>query len=152
MSDINDEEYTTLDNAGISVTLPSLKKWKSSSFYDYENQIIDYESLDSLNDSIKSARIALFKLTDAINQYERKEVDAKTEYEREWRRAYMRSNEKTDTARKARADLLCEQFEDPLIVNGQVKTELTRLSNSIRLELQTLQALGNNLRQQLKME
>lgn len=153
MSENHDDETTlSFDEAVASVSMPDLIKWKASRFYDYENQIADYESLDRLSDSVNAARIALFKITETINKYERLETEAKTRYDREWRRVYVLSNEKTDTARKNRADLMCEQYEDDMITNGQVKSELLRLSNSIRLELQTLQSIGNNLRQQLKME
>lgn len=151
MSDFDGEEYTDGVNS-ISFTMPKFKQWRTGRFYDYENQIADYSSLEELNDSIKEARIALFKVNETINQYERKAEEAKVRYGREWRREYMKAADKTDAGKKARADLMCERHEDDMIVNNQVKTELVRLSNSLRLELQTLQSLGNNLRQQLKME
>lgn len=151
-----EDDYTSEDPIAesdvVSYTLPQIKKWKSSKFYDYENEIFDYEQIEQLNSAIRSARYALFEITDKINDYERAEKLAKTKYDREWRRAYLNSNERTESAKKARADLLCEELENNVIVFEQVRGELARLSNSIRLELQTLQALGNNLRQQIKME
>lgn len=152
MSDY-DEERVSMDQPGLaSINMPKLKKWGISSFYDYVNKIVDYESLESLNTNIKAARMALFQTTDAINKYERLETESKTQYNREWRRAYIQSAERTDTAKKTRADLVCETYEDDVIVNGQVKSELLRVSAALRIELNTLEALGNNLRQQLKME
>lgn len=132
-------------------TVPSMKKMTVSQFYDYENQIVDYEDLKDLNEAISSARSALFQLTDQINKAERIETRAKTAYNRAWRRAYMSSSEKTDQGRKSRADLACEHLEDDLIVASQVKSELIRSCNSVRMELQTLQTVASNFRQQIKM-
>lgn len=155
MSEFDNDDFSEVPVAEsdvVSYTVPNIKKWKSSRFYDYETEIYDYEQIEQLNSAINAARKALFEITDKINDYERVEKISKTKYEREWRRAYLGSNEKTESAKKARSDLLCEELENNVIVYEQVRGELIRLSNSIRLELQTLQALGNNLRQQLKVE
>lgn len=136
----------------VEYSVPTLKNWKTEKFYHYKSAIFDYENIVDLNSSINSARQALFEVNDAINVYERREVKAKAIYDREHRRKYISSNEKTESAKKARADLQCEDLEDDVIVYGQIKSELYRLSNTLRLELQTLQSIGNNLRQQIKME
>ena len=136
----------------VHFTVPKLRQWNSSQLYAYNDISADYESIEELNSAINKARKALFEINDKINGAERQERIAKTKYEREHRRAYLGSNEKTEAARKARADLLCEELENDTIIYEQVRGELVRMSNAIRLELQTLQSLGNNIRQQLKME
>lgn len=148
----SDDEETVDASEVVRYSVPKMKQWNSSRFYDYTNIVSDYESIEELNSAINSARTALFEINDKINSAERNERIAKTKYDREHRRAYLSSNEKTESARKARADLLCEELENDAIVFEQVRGELVRMSNAIRLELQTLQALGNNIRQQLKME
>lgn len=145
-------EFSREASEVISYELPEFRNWSSKNFYDYEHEIVDYEDLEKLNQAIRSARLALFQITDKINSCERVERLAKTEYERKHRRAYLQSKQKTETAKKAMADLECEDLEDKAIVYEQLRQELTRMSNSIRLELQTLQTLGNNIRQQMKME
>lgn len=151
MSDTdNEKDSGSYDRA--TIILPKLKKWSQKKYYDYENEIVDYESLENLNRSVNQARLALFKVADMTNHYERLEKEAKLKYERAYRRAYLSSSEKTETAKKARAELQCEDLENEYISHEQVKTELIRMSNTLRLELQTLQAVGNNLRQQIKME
>lgn len=135
----------------ISITLPELKEWSVTKLYDYRSQISDYEDLASLSTATNAARVALFRVTDQINQYERTERTAKLNYERAYRRAYLASMEKTEAMKKMRAELSCEALENEYVVAEQVKNELIRLSHSLRLELQTLQAVGNNLRQQMKM-
>lgn len=152
MSENDDvEEMKSIDEVG-SYQIPRFKGYKSSHFYDYETQIFDYEHLEDLNKAIKNARLALFEITDKINDAERKEKTCKVEYERAHRRAYLKATQKTEKDRRSYADLQCEHLEDNAIVYEQVRLDLVRISNSIRLELQTLQALGNNIRQQIKME
>lgn len=133
-------------------SLPSFKKWDTNRYYDYVGQVVDYESLEELNTSIREARFALFRVMEDINLFERQEKTAKAHYERQHRRAYMSASGRTEAIRRAAADLQCENLENDAMVFEQARLELTRLSNTLRLELQTLQALGNNLRQQMKME
>lgn len=152
-----DENNDFLNEAGsiedsISISVPQFRNWNPTEFYDYESEIFDYEKLEELNKSTNSARLGLFQITDKINTIERHEKAARLAYERSHRRAYMRSSQKTEAARKAHADLQCEQLEDKYVVLEQVKQELLRNSHAIRKELEVLQAIGNNLRQQLKVE
>lgn len=149
---MSEETENTSQYSKTGITLPTFKKWSQSTYYDYQSQVVDYESLEHLNTAITAARLALFKVADMINNYERLERESKLSYEREYRRAYLASTEKTDTAKKARAELLCEELENEWLMNEQVRIELVRMSNSLRIDLQTLSAIGNNLRQQMKME
>lgn len=133
------------------IELPDLLRWSTEKLYNYKENISNYD-LETLGNAINSARLALFRVTDQINKYERLEKLAKVEYDRSMRREYLSSMEKTDSLRRARASLACESLENEFIKNEQMKIELLRLSNSLRLELQTLQSIGNNIRQQMKME
>ena len=132
--------------------LPVLTQWSAKQIYDYSAQISDYEDLVQLGHSITAARVALFKITEKINEYERKEKEARIKYERAYRRAYLESIEKTETLKRHRAELSCEGLENDVVGAEQLKNELIRMSHSLRIELQTLQTVGNNMRQQMKME
>lgn len=134
-----------------SITLPDYKAWSAKKIYDFENEITDYESLEDLNRTINQARIALFKTTESINKYDRAESEAKLAYDRAWRREFLKSTAKTETEKRNRASLMCEDLENDWLMQHQIKEELIRLSHTLRLELQTLQALGNNIRQQMKV-
>lgn len=133
-------------------TLPNLQDWDTRQLYDHSKQIADYEDLHQLGMAITAARVALFSVTQKINVYERKEKEAKIKYDRAYRRAYLKSIEKTEAMKKMRAELACEELENDYIFAEQLKSELNRMAYSLRIELQTLQAIGNNLRQQMKME
>lgn len=135
-----------------SIELPELKTWSVSQIYDFSQQISDYETLSDLGAAINAARVALFRLTDKINEYERREKEAKMRYDRAYRRAYLASVEKTEAQKRLRAELACEELENEYVVAEQLKNELNRTAYTLRLELQTMQAIGNNLRQQMKME
>jgi len=153
-SPTSDDEITDLEAETVNakITLPNFKNWNIGRIYDFSNQIADYEDLASLGASINAARVGLFMTTQRINEVERKEREAKLKYEREYRRAFIVSMEKTDARKRMRAEIACEEYENDHLVLLQMKEELTRLSNTLRLELQTLQSIGNNLRQQMKME
>lgn len=135
-----------------SISLPDLKDWDTKRLYDYAAQINDYDDLAELGAAINAARVALFRVTEQINRYERKEKSAKIKYDRAYRREYLASVEKTEAMKKMRAELACEELENEYLSHEQLKIEMNRMSYALRLELQTLQAIGNNLRQQMKME
>lgn len=143
------EEESSL--TGVSISLPKFYKWKVGAIYDYDGMIVDYENLDDLARATNKARRALFVITDKLNEYERKEKLSKLAYDREYRREYLTSSEKTESAKRARAELKCEELENEWQTYVQLNSELTRLSHSMRQELQILQSIGNNLRQQLKI-
>jgi len=147
-----DNESTPTERLGReSIELPKFKSWQAKSVYDFETEIVDYESLEDLNRTINQARLALFKTTESINKYERLEREAKLNYDRAHRRELLKSTAKTADERRARSDLMCEDLENDWLLQSQIKDELVRFSHTLRLELQTLQALGNNLRQQIRV-
>lgn len=147
------EEKSTqdLDLSRDSIQIPQFKDWKISKVYNYDEEVVDYETIEDLNRTINQARLALFKTTEIISKYERAERTAKIEYERAHRRELLKSTAKTADERRARADLMCEDLENEWLMQAQIKDELVRFSHSLRLELQTLQALGNNIRQQMRV-
>lgn len=149
---MTEEEYDDLPEFSSSkIILPDLLSWNSRSLYDYVEHIVDYEDLEKLGNAINNARLSLFKVTEKINEYDRKALLAKTAYEREYRRRYLTSNAKTDTQRKIRAELMCENLENDVLTYTQTKIELSRQANLLRTELETLQTISNNIRQQIKM-
>jgi hypothetical protein len=149
MTSTDNDEPGTYDRA--SITLPDFKNWSATKVYDYENEVVDYETLEKLNSTIRQARLALFKTTESINKYDRLETTAKTNYDRAFRREFLSSTAKTEAEKRMRAALKCEDLENDWLVQQQIGEELVRLSHTLRLELQSLQGLGNNIRQQMKV-
>lgn len=144
------EEKVGPQEAHHFIELPKYTNWSVSSIYDFENQVTDYNTLAELETSIRAARIALFKTTDKLNKAERQESKHKLIYARKYRREFLQSQEKTQEARKIRAELRCEEEENEWLKWSQLTKELVRLSNALRTELQSLQTTANNLRQQMR--
>lgn len=142
-SDFNDDVEDALE--------PKFVNWSVKQVYDYKEQIVDYEDLSSLGVATNAARMALFTITEKINKVERQEKAAKMAYDRAYRRAYITSVEKTEAAKRMRAELTCEGLENELVHFEQLKAELNRVGHTLRMELQALQSVGNNLRQQMKI-
>ena len=148
MSDDNDE----LQGSGrYSIDIPDFREWEISKYYDYSDLSADFNDLHALNSQTAAARVALFKLTETINKAERKAKQAKTIYERNYRRRYIESSEKTETAKKINAEILVEDLENRYMYYEQLAAELNRAHYAVRQELAALQAVGNNLRQQIKV-
>lgn len=119
--------------------------------YDFEENIHDYESMEEVSRALNNARLALFKINERINQYDRAAAAAKLKYDRVYRRYYLSgAGIKPESERKLRAELKSEKFEDEFIVNQQYKDELNRTANALRIELSALQAISNNVRAQVR--
>lgn len=130
---------------------PDFTKWRVKKLYDYESVAASYEGLEELEQAINAARKAMFLLTEKINEYERKEREAKMYYDRSYRQEFMASNEKTDSAKRIRAEIKCEQLENEWAQLDQLKKELIRTAQTLNTEIAMLQTMGHNLRQQMKM-
>lgn len=130
---------------------PNFVEIETREFFDYDAEVVDYEHLRDVNRTINRARHALFKVVQQINEYERLEAEKKDLYDKKHRRAYLTSTERTDAARRARADLYTEDLENDWIACKQAKNELSRIANTLREDLRSLQGLSHNIRQQLKM-
>lgn len=133
-----------------SIVLPNFKAWSTKVLYEYEDEIADYASFEELEQVFIKLRKALFLINDKINEYERRERMAKIKYDRAHRREYLVSTEKTESAKRARADLACEELENEWLMNEQLKNEMVRTSYTLKSEMQTLTTLAHNMRAQIK--
>lgn len=149
---MSDEDNDELNGSGeYSIEIPEFREWEVSKFYDYSDLSADFEDLNNLNRQIAAARVALFKLSESINKAERKAKAAKSIYERSYRRKYMASAEKTENAKKISAEIQVEDLENRYMYYEQIVIEFNRAHYAVRQELTALQAVGNNLRQQIKV-
>lgn len=131
------------------VSMPRLAEYDEST-YIIDNHINDQETMTTLMRSVNDARVDLFHITEKINETERKLVQAKVKYERCHRRYMISSRASNATDRKLEADIKSERLEDDYIMFTQLKKELENKARVMRDELQTLQMISNNLRQQLR--
>lgn len=150
MSDYEADESEIQGVAGYAIEIPDFREWKISKYYDYSNLSADYEDLQELNKQIAAARMAIFRLTESINSAEKKAKKAKMAYERSYRRKYIESREKNIADKKISAEIQVEDLENKYMYFDQILIELNRAHYTVRQELRSLEAVGNNLRQQLK--
>lgn len=115
-----------------------------------ENMLIDYEDTNAINTTINALRVAMFQVSKWIVSAERRERIIKANYDRKLNREYLTSTEKTDARKKAYAALMCEEEENELIYIQQAKSEMVRYSRLLDKEMETINTLSNNMRQQLK--
>lgn len=130
---------------------PGVADVETEKFYTFEDAGADYNDLNQLNREIYASRKANILLMEETNKAERKHRQSKAIYERKWKRAYLESSYKTDSARKADADIKCEEEENSVIYFEQLVSELKRASYTIRQEMEALSGLSHNVRQQLKV-
>lgn len=145
---MSDEEVPN-KNTRATLVVPKFNE-HSDEFYDFEHNIDDYSDITALTEATNEARYALFRITNEINKTDREYAEAKAKWSRYYRRALLVSEAKTSTERKIYAEMRCEKLETPMLIAEQYREEITRMANAIRLELQTLQSMGHNLRQQLR--
>lgn len=142
---------TGVEVKDIPISLPELKQWNAKKVYDYSENILSVEDLEQINERLNKTRIALFKVMDLINNYDRRANKAKTEYDRQWRRSYISAEERTEKQRVERANLECELFENEVILNQQIVQELRRFSDTLKAEVGVLQTVSSNLREQARI-
>lgn len=133
-----------------SIVLPKFKSWDSKKLYDYSEDVTDYSTFEELENVFIHLRRALFMVNDKINEYERRARLAKVKYDRHHRREYLTSTERTESAKRARADLACEELENEWLMNEQLKEEMIRTSFTLKSEMQTLTTMAHNMRAQIK--
>lgn len=143
------------------VTTPRVPAWDNAKALNYDvavdqetgeaENIVDYENLADVNNTINSLRVAMFKLTRGLDETERKLKLAKVKYERAFRREYLTSSEKTETRKKEYASLMTEDIEDEVIYLDQMRSEFVRRATLMRDELSIMNTLSNNIRQQIKI-
>lgn len=148
---MSNENEPSEEKSDYSIEIPDFKDWSISRYYDHADLAADFHDLEDLNRQIAAARSALFKLSEVINKSERKAKAAKVTYQRNFNRKYLQSSERTETAKKIRAEIQVEDLENKYMYFEQMTTELNRAHFAIRQELTALQAVGNNLRQQFKV-
>lgn len=142
----NESLKETAEKYGI--TLPNVRSVNCERIYT-PSQDVDYSTLDEINNSIVRARAALFYTTSQAARMDDKLAKAVSVHKKAWRREFLGATGKTEAARKAEADMACENLEDTVLVYGQAKNALRALGYALKLELQSLQTMSGNIRQTL---
>lgn len=117
----------------------------------YEPEFVDFEDLKDLGEAINAARKALYNITLDLSESERKYRSAEYKYSVAMRRSISSSDLKTATDKKIEAEIENEDLELVMLKSKIMYDQLKRAADLLRSELQTLQTISNNVRQQLKI-
>lgn len=112
-------------------------------------QMADFTTMQECNKAIESCRIALFQFNDALKKIERSATSAQATYNRHWNRAYLEAEGKTDSIRRAIADIKTEKYENDLLAKQQVAKEMGRKLRLMNNELEALKLISYNLRKEI---
>lgn len=124
----------------------------ASNFYDNLYDLLSYEDLATTNARIQTVVKNLHATNEAYKTADQYSVEAHTRFERAYRRFYLDLDEvKPDSARKMRASLKAEDYEDEFLYFEQKKKELAKIADGLRSELKALEILSNNYRRELQV-
>lgn len=118
---------------------------------EYEPQFVDFETLEDLGRSINNARKAYFNLSKKFDKASRAYLSKEFIYSQAVRRSMVESKAGSVAAKKLEAEIENEHLELDMMKSKIVLDETRRALDLIRLELQTLQTVSNNVRQQLRL-
>ena len=128
---------------------PPLPNWANPDPQDIDDGAdgdIDYSDLASLNRDLLRLRIRMNRARRAMRMAARDAVEAKLKYHRALRRALVQQSGGSAEARKASAELMCEELEADMVMKAQVEAEYTTLFRSVRDDIENAKVVAYNLR------
>lgn len=142
-----------MDDAKINFTVPKIPKW------DRNNEIQDLEILNNVNHddltTLNKALVQLSKDLNKINEAIKKTEDYATrldmQYKHNFRDLVIHSEYKTDSQKKMYAEIACEELEYQLVYYKMLLGQQKRYANTVRLQLDIIQTIGNNVRKEMGM-
>ena len=111
----------------------------------------DNRDVDNLNATLIRTVLNLKEVTRQINEYERKRTQLDLEYKHKYRLLMVDSTAKTESQKKRVAEIECEEIEFQLAYVNEIINELTKISQSLRIDLDVLKTIGFNIRQEMKI-
>ena len=111
----------------------------------------DSRDVDNLNATLIRTVLNLKEVTRQINDYERQRTQLDLEYKHKFRQLMVDSTIKTESQKKRLAEIECEDIEFQLAYINEIINELTKISQSLRIDLDVLKTIGFNVRQEMKI-
>lgn len=149
--DVYYEEEYLMSNAEShkSASVPSVPNWNTDNKYNYEDTFLDYGEFDNLNKSLVDIGLSLKNINKKLAMYEKQKAELDVQYKRNYRKAFLETVVKTESHRKIYAEVACEDLEIKIMYLDQIIKELTRISFSLRTELEIVQTIGHNIRREM---
>lgn len=137
-----------IDGIKIVKNVPNWNKDNKVTDLEFLNNI-DYRDLDNLNQALIKTAISTSEINKKLSKYERAEAKYEIEYKRKYRYELTNSNLATESKNKLNAEIKCEDLEMKILYCKQIIGELKRISNSLRMHLEIIETLGNNVRKEM---
>jgi hypothetical protein len=129
------------------VALRVISTTASATFSNYmPPEDIDYGDLVSINRELVQLRIRLNTVRQELRTAEREVIRTKHAYNALKRRTLIGLSGGTEKSREAAAELLSEREYTDFLVADSIAKELTQHNRDLRIELDALKELSNNLR------
>lgn len=114
---------------------------------------ISVDALDvfTLNQMMLGARRSLFHASERLKGAQRAHADAEMRYKRAFRRFLVTVSGGSAETRRAMAEIHCEEFENDMVVTGQIVEELKRHAQDCRDNLKAIENISHNLRAQMSV-
>ena len=135
----------------MSTPIPPIPDWNKDNKFNYEDTFLDSNDFDTLNNKLISIGLSLKNINMKLSTHEKRKALLDVEYKRKYREAFTNAEPKTESHRKIYAEIACEDLELKIIYIDQIIKELTRLSYSLRTELEILQTIGHNIRREMTL-
>lgn len=132
-------------------TIPHIPDWNKDNQYNYEDTFLDYGEFDNLNKSLVDIGLSLKNINKKLAKYEKQKTELDVQYKRKYRKAFLETEVKTESHRKIYAEIACEDLEIKILYLDQIIKELTRISFSLRTELEIVQTIGHNIRREMTL-
>lgn len=133
--------------------MPSIKDLYSPGYVvtmSESGQLSDYHTIAECERAIDECRIAVFKVSEMIDDAERKYRRAKLEYDRRLRRAYLAAVAPNEQRRHAIAEMQVETpYENHVVMCEQYLGELKRRLRNIVNDLDALSEQARNIRKEM---
>lgn len=124
-----------------------------SEYENYQPDVdVDFTDLSNVTREIIALRIRLHRIRIELKAAKRKALQAKWVYEKEKKRVWIGITGGSDKSREAAAELMTEQLMTDSLVASAVADEITQHNRDLRMDLDALKEISNNLRRQIDLQ
>lgn len=113
-------------------------------------QLADYNDMKAVNLEIDKLRIAMYKTAEHLKDAERKAMESKLAYDRQYNRDYLLAEGKTESIKRTIASVKNEKIENRLHTREFVVQELKRRLRLMTVELDALKTIAFNMRKEIE--
>jgi hypothetical protein len=112
----------------------------------------DITDLSEVNRQLQMAKSRLFRISQHLKSAQRAEIDATLTYRRAFRRLLVGTTGGSAETRKAMAEVMCEEFENDMVIATQVVDEWKKRAQDARDDLKAIENLAHNVRAQMAIQ